>query len=201
MRLFFSKTGGARYISHLDLVRAFTRTIRRACLPIWYTEGFNRHPYITFAAPLSLGYEGMEESMDFRLVEELSCDEIEKRLGGVMPPGVTMLRVCAPVMKPGKVAFSRYLIKLDKGAQVFAERLAAESIIVEKRTKKGIVKEIDIKPYLREVELQHDGDRCELRVTLPSGSDLNINPKLLVGDLECEIARLAVLNGEGEVFC
>ena len=201
MRLFFSKTGRARYISHLDLVRTFTRTIRRAGLPIWYTEGFNRHPYITFAAPLSLGYEGMEESMDFRLTGELSCDEIEKRLREAMPPDVTMLRVCAPVMKLGKVAFSRYLIKIEKGAQWLAERLAAETIIVEKRTKKGIVKEIDIKPHLREIELRQDDDRCELTVTLPSGSDLNINPKLLVGALECEIIRLAVLNGEGEVFC
>ncbi|MBQ9964192.1 MAG: DUF2344 domain-containing protein, partial [Clostridia bacterium] len=58
MRITFSKTGSARYISHLDLNRTMTRAVRRAGLPIWYTEGFNRHPYLTFAAPLSLGYEG-----------------------------------------------------------------------------------------------------------------------------------------------
>ena len=67
VRIFFSKSGRARYISHLDLNRTMTRAVRRAGLPIWYTEGFSRHPYLTFAAPLSLGFEGERETMDLRL--------------------------------------------------------------------------------------------------------------------------------------
>ena len=43
------------------------RSLRRAGIPLWYTEGFNRHPYVTFAAPLSLGFEGLQETMDIRL--------------------------------------------------------------------------------------------------------------------------------------
>ena len=64
VRIRFSKTGRARYISHLDLSRVMQRSLRRAGIPLWYTEGFNRHPYVTFAAPLSLGFEGLQETMD-----------------------------------------------------------------------------------------------------------------------------------------
>ena len=64
VRVLFSKTGRARYISHLDLNRAMTRAMRRAEIPLWYTEGFNRHAYLTFAAPLSLGTESVCERMD-----------------------------------------------------------------------------------------------------------------------------------------
>ena len=61
VRIWFKKMGMSRYVSHLDLMRAMTRAIRRANLPLWYTEGFNPHPYMTFALPLSLGMESLCE--------------------------------------------------------------------------------------------------------------------------------------------
>ena len=76
VRILFSKTGRAKYVSHLDLVRAMTRAVRRANIPLWYTEGFNRHPYLTFASPLSLGYEGLRESVDIRMEEAFPFDEL-----------------------------------------------------------------------------------------------------------------------------
>ena len=57
VRVWFHKTGPIRYISHLDLMRTMTRAIRRSRIPLWYTEGFNPHPYMTFALPLSLGMQ------------------------------------------------------------------------------------------------------------------------------------------------
>ena len=68
VRVWFSKTGTARYISHLDLNRCMSRAFHKAKLPLWYTEGFNPHVFLTFAAPLSLGFEGRHESMDIRLI-------------------------------------------------------------------------------------------------------------------------------------
>ena len=66
VRLFYSKTGSAKYISHLDTMRAFQRAFRRCRdLDFWYTEGFNPHLYLTFALPLSLGYESGAETVDF----------------------------------------------------------------------------------------------------------------------------------------
>ena len=55
LRLFYTKTGSAKYISHLDVMRAFQRAFRRSKIPVWYTEGFHPHLYLTFALPLSLG--------------------------------------------------------------------------------------------------------------------------------------------------
>ena len=70
VRVWFKKEGTAKYISHLDLNRNMLRIIHMAKLPIWYTEGFNPHPFITFALPLSLGFSGLRESMDFKLLDD-----------------------------------------------------------------------------------------------------------------------------------
>ena len=53
IRIFFKKEGRAKYISHLDLNRVMQRALRRACIPVWRTRGFNPHPYIAFGLPLS----------------------------------------------------------------------------------------------------------------------------------------------------
>lgn len=102
VRVVFSKTGRAKYISHLDLNRTMIRAFRRAGLPIWYTEGFNRHPYVTFAAPLSLGYEGERETMDLRLKEDMDMGELVRRLDAVMPEGLHVYDAAKAVMKPGR---------------------------------------------------------------------------------------------------
>ena len=56
VRVFFTKHGRMKFASHLDMNRLMTRLIRLSNIPIWYTEGFNQHPYITFALPLSLDH-------------------------------------------------------------------------------------------------------------------------------------------------
>ena len=63
-RLKFSKTGMGKYISHLDLLRAFTRAITRAELPVRYTQGFNPHQIITFSLPLPIGVTSETEFVD-----------------------------------------------------------------------------------------------------------------------------------------
>ena len=72
IRLGFSKTDRAAYISHLDCNRLFQRAFKRSGLPVWYTQGFNPHVYLTFPLPLSLGTESLCETVDFRLTEETS---------------------------------------------------------------------------------------------------------------------------------
>ena len=57
-----------------------SRAFHKAKLPLWYTEGFNPHVFLTFAAPLSLGFEGRHESMDIRLIEDMPYPE--PRLAG-----------------------------------------------------------------------------------------------------------------------
>ncbi|MDR3206846.1 MAG: TIGR03936 family radical SAM-associated protein, partial [Oscillospiraceae bacterium] len=68
-RISFAKTGRARYISHLDLMRTLQRSFARAGLPLGYTEGFNPHPYLSVARPLPVGVAGLGELADFGLAE------------------------------------------------------------------------------------------------------------------------------------
>ena len=113
-RIFFEKRGDAKYISHLDLMRCFSRAISRAEIPLWYTEGFNPRPYMNFAMPLSLGMEGLSEILDIRLNEEMSFDEVKSRLEKVMPPNIRIIDVKEPVKKAQLVAFSRYKIEIKQ---------------------------------------------------------------------------------------
>lgn len=70
IRIWFKKQRTAKYISHLDMVRLMERAIHKAKLPFWYTEGFNPHVFLTINMPISLGYTGLRESMDVKLLED-----------------------------------------------------------------------------------------------------------------------------------
>ena len=206
VRVRFTKTGRAKYISHLDLMRTMTRVLRRAQIPLWYTEGFSKHPYITFAAPLSLGYEGLCEYMDFRLEDDMSMQEITDRLNRNMPEGIIVLEAAPARMKVAKIAASRWQIRMSSSSYDAVQATLNKDVIeVQKRTKKKTYKTIDIKPFIRDAELSLNGTTCELLVTLPTGSDQAVNPSLLMqavfGDeYEADITRLSVLTEDGEVF-
>ena len=90
VRVFFAKEGRLKYISHLDVTRCLARVFKRSRLPIWYTQGFNPHAYLTFALPLPLGVESCCESFDFRLTEEVSCEEVTDRLNAVLPDDIAV---------------------------------------------------------------------------------------------------------------
>lgn len=209
VRITFSKTGRAKFISHLDLNRAMIRALRRAAVPVWYTEGFNRHPYVTFAAPLSLGYEGLAESMDLRLEQDMPLDELVSRLNAVMPEGLTVTGAAEAVMKPGDLQAARYRLTFSGGAHALRRLLEQDSLPVEKRTKKGGTKTVDLKPALREIRITAEGDTAQLEVTLPCGSTDNLNPGLLLtllqqqtGDetLKMSVIRLKLYGADGQIF-
>jgi radical SAM-linked protein len=183
VRIRFKKHGRARFISHLDLNRCMARAIRRAGIPVWHTEGFNPHPYITFALPLSIFYEGMCEVMDTRLDGEMALDEVKKRLSEQMPEGIEIYDVCEPVMKVTELAFARYVLSLefensnaDQLNVMFAGLLAQPELMIEKNTKHG-TREIDVKPYLsnENAHFEIEDGIISLETVLPAGQD-NLNP-------------------------
>jgi radical SAM-linked protein len=210
VRVHFEKTGRAKYISHLDLNRTMTRALRRAALPVWYTEGFNRHPYITFAAPLSLGYEGLRECMDFRLEEEIPDGEVVDRLNAVMPEGLRIVDCGEARMKPADLAAARWRLWFDCPRSALEALLAADQILVEKRTKKKQLKQIDIRPYLIDPSLTGDEEGVQMEVTLPCSGETTVNPALIQTALgaaqnQPEIAmravRLQLLSKNNTPFC
>ncbi|MBQ8648455.1 MAG: DUF2344 domain-containing protein [Clostridia bacterium] len=210
VRVFYKKKGRMKFVSHLDMNRFMLRIIRKSSIPVWYTEGFNPHPYITFALPLSLGFESEYEIMDFRVTDDsFSLDEIKERLSSVCPEYIEIFKVAEPEKKTGKIAFAKYKIEFDTENSLFINKIEAfakkESIIISKKTKKGKLKEMDIAPKIKEISFEHN----KMFITLPAGGEDNINPTLLLdafyeqtdNDYVCaDITRLSILDGEMNEF-
>jgi radical SAM-linked protein len=88
LRIHFAKTEAMRYTSHLDLHRAWERTMRRAGLPLAYSQGFRPHPRINLGCALPLGFTSQDEVVDIWLEHALTVDEIESALDSALPPGI-----------------------------------------------------------------------------------------------------------------
>ncbi len=177
-RIFFSKTDRAKYISHLDLYGVMQRSIKRAKLPVWYTEGYNPRMYVQFMLPLSLGQEGLREAADFRLLEEIPHEEVTERLNNALPQDIRVVETSVPVKKNTDIASAEYEITADIDSAKFINFTDQETIITEKKTKRG-VSEIDLKPCILRVEA---GEKILLK--LPAGNEFNINPQLVLSAYE-----------------
>jgi radical SAM-linked protein len=130
LRLTFATNDSVKYVGHLDMARTFERAIRRARLPLAYTQGFNPQPRIQFAAALPVGFTGQAELVDIFLNEVLAPDEVVDRLAESLPPGVRPI-AAAPVPREvpslqSMLTAARYLAEVETGEsdQAFARRLA-----------------------------------------------------------------------------
>ncbi|HIT19840.1 MAG TPA: DUF2344 domain-containing protein [Candidatus Fimivivens faecavium] len=212
VRILFEKTGRAVYISHLDLMRVMQRTLRRAGLPVWYTQGFNPHIYLTFALPLSLGYEGRREPMDFRLLEDMPFDEAARRITEAAPDGIRALSAAEPVMEPTDIMWADYEISFVSDAaqprEAFLRFLGRDGILAEKKSKKG-VQAIDLKPLFSASEVAGEGLLTRFSLRARAGTAVNLNPALLLeafardegcSILQKKVVRTAILNTNFEEF-
>lgn len=193
IRVWFTKKGAARFLSHLDLNRCMSRAIHMAKLPLWYTEGFNPHAFLTFASPLSLGFEGERESMDIRLIGEMPFDEVIRRLNRGLPEDIRVFDVTEPVMKAGEIAFAEYHIEfIDNDPEGLGEALWSvlrrEALPVEKRTKKG-TQTLDILPYFKGAGMLVLQNGVAMDVVLPAGSEGSVNPSLFLEAAERALGR------------
>ena len=149
----FSKQGDVRFTSHHDLMRLFERAIRRAQLPVAMSQGYNPRPQISLPAPLSVGFWGENEVVDFELCSWLRPAEVQERLAVQLPVGIDLFSLRAVPTRPDRQPrhFS-YRIPLMEGHPVTQEALkdllGTDEIIVE-RQKKGKVKEKNIAQFLR----------------------------------------------------
>lgn len=186
LRIRFSKKGRARFISHLDLNRCMARALRRAGIPAWYTQGFNPHPYITFALPLSLFYESDCEVMDMRLDGDMPFEEVHALLDAQMPEGIQVIDAAVPQMRTTEIAYAAFTVRLeypDHKAEELTDAwnrlLKMPQVLVEKKSKRG-VHEIDILPHLLQAETEATDGELLIRTLLPAGQQENLNPGYLV---------------------
>ena len=187
IRLRFSKTDTAKYISHLDINRAFQRAFSRAKINLWYTEGFNPHPYMSFSLPLSLGVESLCENVDIRITEDISFDEIKNRMNAALPVGIRIVDVYDNFMDSNDIGYSDYVYKFEFEDNVLAlEKIKAvleqEEILAQKKGKKGkkrILMETDIKQFIDKYNISIRDNQIVLNIRLCAGGDKNLNPTLL----------------------
>lgn len=187
IRLRFSKTGQAKYISHLDTNRVFSRAFARAKLNLWFTQGFNPHPYMSFSLPLSLGVESLCENVDIRILDDISNDEVKKRVNDALPLGIRILDVYDDFMDCHEIVYSDYLYKFEfldneKALEKIKEVLQSDTIMAQKKGKQGkrrVLKETDIKQFIEKYSISIRDNQIVLNIRLLAGPDKNLNPSLL----------------------
>lgn len=184
VRVFYKKKSRMKFISHLDMNRFMTRIINKAKIPVWFTEGFNRHAYLNFAVPLSLGYEGLYEILDVKIVDDnYSLDEVLKSLQAVSTQDIEFFKVSEAVMNMKEIRFAEFEILFDKVSEELSQKIndffQREAIICQKTTKKGGTKDIDIAPLIKKYELSDN----KLTITLTAGNEDNLNPSLVMDTL------------------
>lgn len=183
-RLFYTKTGRLKYISHLDTNRLMQRTLKRSGLPVWYSEGFNPHIYITFALPLALGLESEYEVMDFRLTAERPANEIAEKTQDSFPEGMKVLSIAKPVLKPHDISSALFEVKLISSQprrllEEWNAFLDRSEILTEKKSKKGM-KTVDIRPDISVTASEMTENAFCLSLVLPAGPEKNISPLLVL---------------------
>lgn len=198
-RLLFSKTGRAKYISHLDLMRTFQRAFQRADLTIKHTEGFNPHPFISILLPLSLGYSSQCEILEFQLLEEIPCEQVPARLNAVLPEGIFVENCYEGGRKAKELALVDYCVTMEYenglpegAAAAWNELLGREKLEVVKKSKKSKTGEtvVDIIPLVKSFGVTEEND-CIILNTVICAQNPGLNPQLLLTALEKEYPELA----------
>ena len=201
-----------RFISHLDMTRFMSRLIRRANLPVWYTEGFNPHLYMTFALPLSLGFESDYDVVDIRLLDDdYDIATLPQKLNAICPPYIQFFDATEPIKKAGDVSAAEFSILFDDNGEVaenLSKFLSRGSIVVLKKTKKGGEKEIEVGDKIKSFYFKTLNGNTVLNIVLPAGSTENLNPELFLnkffeenGKYYCyKVNRTAVFDTDGNLF-
>ena len=176
VRMKYTKEDSAIFLSHLDMVRLFERSFRRAEIPMAFTQGFNPHPIMSFAAPLSLGNSSIAEYVDIHLAVEVDLEEFLQRMRHILPKGIRVLKAAimkeekpASLMKEAAVMMYQVIVTSKEALNPVKERerltafLEQESIIIDKKTKEKTrrqfqanrvkTKKVDILPLIRSLDI------------------------------------------------
>lgn len=190
-RIKFSKMGMAKYISHLDLLRCFTRAIMRGGLPVEYSQGFNPHQKMTFSLPLPVGVTSECETVDISFEDDkVTDDEIMDSLNTNLPPDIRALAIGDINKKAADITEAEYNVTLYCDAENETKNIndffKEQEVIVMKKTKKKTEKPINIMEYIKSWEIvSQTKDGVILRLVLDAGGERNLKPDVVIAKL-CE---------------
>lgn len=217
-RMRFAKEGRAKYISHLDLMHTMQRAMARCQMPLWFTEGFNQHAYVSVALPLSTGYSGEYEFLDFNLLSENVPINAVEALNAVFPEGLRAIEIY-PLADGGMplrdIAWSKYRITWSFADGVpadFAENVnklfAQPTVEIVKRSKRG-EKTVNMRELMNGLALTEQDGTVVAEVVTAAGNN-NMSPEYLTRAIaqylpQYEISsaayhRLCVYNDKMQAF-
>lgn len=191
-----------KFIGHLDLMRYFQKIFRKANLPVAYSQGFNPHQIMSFAAPLGVGLTSEGEYVDVEVTDIWDSDQALLRINACLNDEIQILQygVLPDKTKPAMsvVAAADYLILLKEGSSLdpedtsysieafqkdFRAFYGQDSIEIEKKTKKSL-KTVDIRPMILTYQNREgesvDGMPVVLMMRLSTGSSDNLKPALVL---------------------
>ena len=185
-RALFEKKGNAIWMSHLDLMRVFQRSFKRAGLPLTHTQGFNPRPSVSIALPLSVGVESCCELLDFDLDgAEVPYDELCSRLNNALVEGVRVLKVYDDGKKIKHLAYLDCIVTLEYDKGVPADTIAQlnelfgrSEVLVEKKSKNGI-QDQDIIPMVKNIEVKQTDNYTVTIVARVCCQNPTLNPMQL----------------------
>lgn len=192
VRIIFTKQNALRYIGHLDLHRLWERALRRASLPLSYSQGFHPQPKISLAAALPLGFSSRNEVLDVRLNEDVAVEDISNRLKDNLPPDIKVLNIESvderlPALQTLvlSAAYDVHLTEPVDGSELkrrVEALMDAETLIRERRGKT-----YDLRPLVEMLSIitQADG-KAWLKMTLAAREGATGRPEEVLAALEIE---------------
>lgn len=192
MALEFSKSGAAKYISHLDLQRAFSRVFRRSGLPVKLSSGFNPHYVFSFASALPLGIASECECVEINLANPISPKDCLSAIGLKMPPGLTakravIIRDNAPKLMASlkKASYLAYTDTGDFEQVVLAVREimgSNEIIAIKKQNHRSI--------NIRNMILNLTASDGKIDMLLSASAQSTLRPDIVMQTIENSVGRL-----------
>ena len=216
LRLLFTKEAQASYISHLDTMRTFQRVFPRAELHLKHSNGFHPHPIISIVLPLPVGQSSDCELLDFEVTQDTDGSGIAEKLNTGMPEGLRVLD-CYEAKRPAReLAMLRAEVTFEydggvpeNAAARLAELFDREEIIIQKRTKRKELADVDIAPMILRTEWTK-GENCLVCTALVQAQNPGLNPQLMEKAVEryapeltpdfVRVRRLELLDTEGKIF-
>ncbi len=187
LRLKFSKTGRAVYISHLDLMRTMQRVFSRAGVNLKYSEGFNPHAKISIILPLPVGMHSFCEYMNFSLLDDWDLSALPERLNRFMPEGITALEAYEASEKSAALRWLSIdgVMKNGRNAGFYRDFFAQSSILVTRRGKKG-ERVDDIAPAIGKAEFFDEGPGVVRAELLLHAQEPTLSPDAMMAALGTE---------------
>ncbi len=180
-RIIFSKKGSLAFISHLDLTHTFIRAMKRAGIPLKYSEGYNPRPKMAFGLPLSVGMEGENEILDVSLSKDTDCEVLLQMLRESLPGEIEIKSVSEPGQKIKNIKYARYRVTFDgyEGDESVLNAVLENPPPVMKHSKSG-ERLTDIKPMIFSAKAQNDGGSFHILLTLTAYDSMNLNPEYVI---------------------